>query len=220
MKMLKSILLQDNSPPIGKFTNHNKLNTSIMKQTFLFLILATSFLTAKSQLNKGNWLVGGTGKFYSYNSEYSSATYNTEAKYTQIDLSPSVGYFVIDKLAFGLRPTFSSIKGKVIFPGGLSTNVQRYWIGPFSRYYFLNNENNYNIVADLSYQFGFFGGGLAKGHLSTFSALAGPVIYFNTSVGIEFLLGYSYSKEDVEQGNKEIRKGFQIGIGLQIHLEK
>ena len=66
MKMLKSILLQDNSPPIGKFTNHNKLNTSIMKQTFLFLILATSFLTAKSQLNKGNWLVGGTGKFYSY----------------------------------------------------------------------------------------------------------------------------------------------------------
>ena len=220
MKTRKQQIGRDNSPPIGSFIKHNKLNTSIMKQLFLFLTLATSFLTAKSQLTKGNWLVGGTGKFYSYISENSSVTYNTEAKYTQIDLSPSIGYFVIDKLAFGLRPTFSSITGKVTSAGGLSTNVQRYWIGPFSRYYFLNNENNYNIVGDLSYQFGFFGGGLAKGKLSTFSALAGPVIYFNATVGIEFLLGYSYSKEEVEQGNKEIRKGFQLGIGLQIHLEK
>lgn len=190
-----------------------------MKQLIFLFFLFFLASSAKSQLDKGIWLVGGTGKFYSYNSAYTSAAYSNEAKYTQIDISPSVGYFVIDKLAFGLRPTFSSIKGKVISTGGLSTNVQRYWIGPFGRYYFLHPDKEYNIVTDLSYQFGFLNAGGQKGNLNNFSALAGPVIYFNSNVGIEFLLGYSYSKEDVEQANKEIRKGFQIAIGFQIHLE-
>lgn len=187
--------------------------------TFSFLFLSIS-LSTWSQLDKGNFLVGGSGKFYSYNSTNSSSNYNIESKYTQIDLSPVIGYFVIDKLAFGLKPTLSSIKGKVTDVGGGSTNVQRYLIGPFGRYYFLDKDNKYNFVTDLSYQFGSFGGGLAKGKLATFSALAGPVLYFNTTVGIEFLFGYSYSKEDVEQANKEIRKGFQTSIGFQIHLEK
>ena len=191
-----------------------------MKLSFLFLLFATSFLTATSQLTKGNWLVGGTGKFYAYNASFSSATYNTEAKYTQIDLSPSVGYFVIDKLVFGLRPTFSSIKGKVTSSGGLSTNVQRYWIGPFGRYYFLEKDNPYNIVTDVSYQFGLLNAYGQKGNLANFSALVGPVVYFNSSVGIEFLLGYSYSKENLENATKEIKRGFQVAVGFQIHLEK
>ncbi len=191
-----------------------------MKTLSTFITLLVISLTTKSQIDKGIWLVGGTGKFYSYNSEYTSAIYSNEAKYTQIDLSPSVGYFVTDKLAFGIKPTFSSIKGKVTSTGGGITNVQRYWIGPFTRYYLLNASNNYNIVTDVSYQLGLFNAGGQEGKLSTFSALIGPVIYFNTSIGLEFLLGYSYSKEDVEQANKEIRKGFQIGIGFQIHLEK
>jgi len=50
--------------------------------------------------------------------------------------------------------------------------------------------------------------------------LAGPVIYFNSSVGLEVLLGYSSSLEDVENANKEVRKGFQVAVGFQIHLEK
>jgi hypothetical protein len=61
-----------------------------------------------------------------------------------------------------------------------------------------------------------------KGSINTFSASAGPVIYFNSSVGMEFLLGY-YSRKEVIQQNGDIinhQKGFQIGIGFQIHLEK
>ncbi len=190
-----------------------------MKPIFLILLFALTFKSF-SQLSKNTWLVGGNAKFYSYNSEYSSPTYNSTAKYTQIDLSAPIGYFVADKLAFGIKSTLSSTKGKVTSTGGLSTNIQRYWIGPYGRYYLLDKEQQYNIVTDASYQFGFFGGGLLKGNLSTFSASAGPVIYFNTTVGFEFLLGYSYSKEDIKQRSKEIRKGFQLGIGLQIHLEK
>jgi hypothetical protein len=192
-----------------------------MKQFFLVLLLvATSFLAAKSQLAKGTWLVGGTGKFYTYNDKTSSSTFFTEARYTQIDISPSVGYFVIDKLAFGLKPTFSSLKGKVINPGGPITNGQRYWIGPFGRYYFLEQDKQYNIVTDISYQVGIYNASGQRGNLSNFFASIGPVIYFNTSLGMEFLLGYNYTKEDVEAANKIITKGFQIAVGFQIHLEK
>jgi hypothetical protein len=187
---------------------------------FILLLFITISSQTFSQLTKNTWLVGGNAKFYSYNSEYSSPTYNSTAKYTQIDLSAPLGYFIADKVALGIKPTFSSNKGEVTSAGGGKTNVQRYLVGPFGRYYWLNKDQQYNIVTDASYQFGFFGGGLLNGSLSTFSASAGPVIYFNTTVGVEFLLGYSYSKEDVKDGSNEVRKGFQIGIGLQIHLEK
>jgi len=81
-----------------------------MKKIVLSLFLFVSFLTAKSQLSKGNWLVGGTGKLYSFNENYNSFPppgYNTEWKYTNIDLSASVGYFLADKITLGLRPGFS-----------------------------------------------------------------------------------------------------------------
>lgn len=218
MKTQNCQLLRDHSHPFY-FLFCKPLDQPVMKKLFVSLSLITFSLAAQSQITQGNWLAGGTGKFYSYTSAYSSATYSNEASYTQIDLSPNVGYFVVDNLAFGIRPTFSSIKGKVTTTGGLSTNVQRYWIGPFGRYYFLEPDKQFNILTDISYQYGFFGG-ISKGKLGTFSALAGPVAYFNSSVGLEFLLGYSYSKEDVEGYQKETRKGFQIAVGFQIHLEK
>lgn len=185
------------------------------------LIILTIFLikAANGQITKGNWLLGGTGNFYTYTATYTSPDYSNEASYTQINLSPNIGYFVADKLAFGVRPTFSSIKGEVTTPGGGRTNTQRYWIGPFARYYFMKPDKQVNILTDISYQYGFYGGG-PEGKLSTFSAMVGPVVYFNSSVGMEFLLGYSSSLEDVESFQKETKKGFQIGIGFQIHLEK
>jgi hypothetical protein len=154
MKTMKANLMHGHSPPLCIFIRNIKPTS--MKPTFLlFLLLVTSFFTAHSQLDQGTWLAGGTGKFYSYTSDYSSAAYSNTAKYTQIDLSPNIGYFIIDKLAFGLKPTFSSIKGKVTTIGGLSTNVQRYWIGPFARYYFLDAEksNQYCCGCKLSVWF-------------------------------------------------------------------
>jgi hypothetical protein len=50
--------------------------------------------------------------------------------------------------------------------------------------------------------------------------MTGPVIFFNTSVGMEFLFGYSSNIENVKELYKNSLKGFQIGIGIQIHLEK
>jgi len=193
----------------------------LLLKTLVFLsIFSTFFFNATGQTTKGNWLVGGSGSFYSYNNQYTSAAYSNEAEYTRIDISANVGYFVADKVAMGLRPTFTSFAGRVTSTGGGITSGQRYFFGPFGRYYFLNTDKQTNILADVSYQFGLSNAGGLKGNLSAFSVMAGPVIYFNSSVGMEFLLGYKYSKDDIEDASLEIRKGFQVTVGFQIHLEK
>ena len=48
------------------------------------------------------------------------------------------------------------------------------------------------------------------------SFFAGPVFYFNESVGLEFTVGYSTTKSFQIKGNKSIL----MGLGIQFHLEK
>jgi hypothetical protein len=102
----------------------------------LLLILCSSL--AHAQLEQGTWLVGGSGSYSNFTALNSGTNYSTDSKYTQISLSPYLGIFILNKFAIGLLPTFSSVKGKVTSTGGLSTNFQRYRIGPFVRYYILN----------------------------------------------------------------------------------
>lgn len=192
-----------------------------MKLLFIFCLIVASYFTANSQINKGYWLLGGGGEFYSYTSRYTSTAYNSDAKYNKIDLSSNIGYFIKDRLAIGMRPAFSSYKGETI-PGGIRTNIQRFWIGPFSRYYLLKTGKQVNLLTDISYQYGILNsddpGKLNQ--LNQFSAMVGPVVYLNNNIGIEFLLGYSSSMEEWEGIQKETNKGLQIKIGFQIHLKK
>lgn len=151
-----------------------------MKKILLFsaaVFLCTISTTA--QLTKGNWLVGGSGSFYSYSEDYSTTTFNQAAKYTNIDIAASVGYFIIDKFTIGLRPSFSSYKGKVVSASvgsGGSTNSYRVAIGPFARYYFLKIDKQFNVLTDIGYQFGINNwqdGYPAKGKYNSFSLMGG-----------------------------------------------
>jgi len=47
-------------------------------------------------------------------------------------------------------------------------------------------------------------------------------VFFNTSVGLELLLGYYHRKEVIKENEEFVtnQKGFQISIGFAIHLEK
>jgi len=188
----------------------------------LFIILTTLTFQSFGQLANGNWLVGGTGNFLSSKNTYTSPTFSSSSDRVDIKISPNIGYFIIDKFAAGLRSSYTKSKGVVNGPGGLNTNENRFEIGPFVRYYFLDAQKSYNVLTDLSYQHGFYWFTPTKGNINTFSASAGSVIYFNSSVGLEFLLGY-YSRKEVIRQNGDIinqQKGFQVGIGFQIHLEK
>jgi hypothetical protein len=52
--------------------------------------------------------------------------------------------------------------------------------------------------------------------------MAGPEVFFNSAVGLEVLLGYKSSAEDINNAPhaySDKRKGFQVIVGFQIHLE-
>ncbi len=191
------------------------------------LCLAFSFLatTVYCQLDRGNWIVGGSGSFNTYHRDFHTPTYTVIYKNTDITISPSVGYFLIDKLALGVRPSYllqkQEDRGSTGIANGGKGNISWLELGAFGRYYLLNKDNNYNIVSDISYHYGLQSNfGSNTGHSNSFKALAGPVLYFNSSTGIELLVGYSSRREFYNDGNRNLNKGFLTTIGFQIHLEK
>jgi hypothetical protein len=184
-----------------------------MKKFILLLLPACiSFNIANSQITKNNWLVGGTGRL-----SFQKETLNSsDVKGFKIDLSPNVGYFFVDKFAGGIRARLAY--DKVKFRGGVSKTTQL-GIGPFLRYYFLESGKRVNLFAETAYQYlnNSGNGGITSNSANTFTFSAGPVLYFNTSVGIEFTVNYElYNTKDANTSAKT----FFLGIGFQIHLEK
>ena len=199
-----------------------------MKILFAFISVFIFSLSSVAQITKGIWLVGGFGSFYSYNEDYSTPTYSQTAKIRIIDISASVGYFFVDKFAAGLRPYLSTYNSKVTrtsVGGGAPTYGFQIAIGPFARYYFLNKEKPFNILADIGYQFGVnkIQKTSEKGNFNTFSVMGGTEVFFNSTASIEILLGYRQRIESIENSpgayNRN-KKGLQASIGFTLHLEK
>lgn len=179
---------------------------------FILLTVFSSFFNygANSQITQGNWLVGGNATFSKLQS---SSTAAAQFKQTNFQINPLVGYFLKDKFVVGLNPSLLYGSNSV---GNSNTIIK---IGPFMRYYFLDPENIFNLFAQSNYSYGSITGkGQHLGQrLNSFSFSGGPVLYFNTSVGLEFILSYSTTKVIGFSGtNNEL----SFGIGFQIHLEK
>lgn len=189
-----------------------------MKRLFIAFVLTFIFHSSYSQLTTGNWLVGGSGSYFSSKSTFNSPSFSQESDGFDLSVSPNVGYFLLDRFAVGLSPTFSWSKFKD--NSGANSNIKRFLIGPFARYYFLNTDKPYNILVASAYQYGTYSFKPTKGNIQNFSAAVGSVIFFNSSVGLEFTIGYSSRIEDIRDSYKTTQKGLQVGIGLQIHLQK
>lgn len=221
MKTINTKLVRFNGPPFRKL-HFFQIKINKMKHTITPLLLFLC-INVNAQLNKGTWLVGGSGSFKSSATESYGTTYSKTSDRLEIAMSPNVGYFVMDKLALGLKGSFTKHKEEVNGPGGLYTNMNRFYVGPFARYYFLEKDKQFNLLADIGYQYGRVDfKPILKGNITNFNAAVGPVIYFNTSVGLEFLVGYYSMKETQKQPGYEYtdkQSGFQMSIGFQIHLE-
>jgi len=184
-------------------------------KTIIILAAALLYLNqANSQTTKGHWLLGG-------NVNFSLTTYKSEAGQTNtgyvFQANPNVGYFIVDKFAIGLKAGIgreaSKGTGTAIFSKFTDANF-----GPFVRYYLLSTENQFNILIEGAYQKGFIkGDSPRKTFKNTFSFAVGPVIYFNSTAGLEFLIGYSSSKYVGFAGSNGT---IQFGLGIQFHLEK
>jgi hypothetical protein len=207
-----------------------------MKIFRLFIAIALFFtIYSFGQLDKKTWLVGGTGSFDSYKrNETFALTGNgenieIERSIKEMEFSPKVGYFVINKLALGVGISYISEKSesKTITgnASGLDSKTHSFYVGPFARYYLLNKDKPFNILTEANYQIGSLSQSDSpdtKGKLSRFSILVGPEIYFNSSVGMNLLVGYTNSKRDMNDNRyvSNSTRGFQIAIGLQIYLQK
>ncbi len=198
-----------------------------MKHCILFSIWISLAIKSTAQLDKKNLLIGGSGSISSSIVNYTSTANNFKEKNSQIEISPSFGYFLVDKFAMGLKSTFYSLNTKITEPlNGGKTNYKRFTVGPFARYYLLDIDKQFNILTQLSYQSGILSqrGALKEnGKINEFSFLAGPEVFFNSSVGLEVLLGYKMSTEKLVNSQspfKDERRGLQVSIGFQYHLEK
>lgn len=156
-------------------------------------------------------MLGGVISYASTN--YNSVNYGAPHTSYNLQVRPNVGFFLIDKLAAGIKIGIGKIGDK-----GLRTSYSDFNFGPFCRYYLLNSEKNVNVIAEGGYLYGFEKGTTPeKISKSTFTLSAGPVVYFNTVVGLEFLMSYSTYKFSSIKGSNNT---FMVGLGLQVHLER
>ena len=182
-------------------------------KTLKTIAIAFLFFTisANAQITKGNWMVGGSANFNSTSYESTSnGGSSSEGKGIGVTIYPTFGYFIADKLALGLSPSFGYSKTE----GGNA--YTSYGAGPFVRYYLLKPEKMINVLTHIGYSYG------TDNSNSTSNILnfkAGPAIFLNSSVALELTLSYNISQLTSDSSSATY-KSFNIGFGFQIHLEK
>lgn len=191
-----------------------------MKKICLLLLLGQISILSYSQLDKKTWLVGGVGNLSS-----TKNTFRTDNDYQEFDqfsltISPNIGYFISDKFVAGLSQNLGWFTAEVTTSGGIKNNNIRYDLGPFLRYYFLDEEKPFNVFADVNYTVGIFKRNDVKGTRNATSFRIGSAIFFNESIALEITGGYNSNKEKIPSFTISSQKGLIMGIGIQIHLFK
>lgn len=187
-----------------------------MKNTILIFTVLLAGYTASAQINKGQFLVGGNAAF--------SSNDNTGQKTSQLNLSPNVGYFFINKLAGGVKLNLGYNKSEMY---GVKNTGSNYGISPFVRYYFLPASSKVNLIAEASYGWGRSKDKApdftTKSTYNGYSFLVGPTFFITPNIAIEVTGGYTGNRyrdksENLNINSKSKERLFQAGIGFQIHL--
>lgn len=194
-------------------TLKNKKGAKTLKKIQILLLILITF-SANAQITKGNWLVGGNASF-SYDSHKTTNDLgNTRYSSFNLELSPNVGYFFVDKLAGDARISYNQNFSEESTSSSDSSTLS---VDPFVRFYFLPTEQNFNIFGESSYKF------YLKNEYSdikTFSVKAGATYFVNHSVGYELALQYLNSNFDNSFNSSGTINTIMLSFGVQIYLEK
>lgn len=186
-----------------------------MKKTILLLLICFAFKSSFAQLEKGNWLVGGSGSFSSEKYNYETSN----SKTTNLNLSPTIGYFFANKLVGGLKPIYSY---QIIADNSEFSNnseINELGISAFLSYYLLKKTEPFNFFTQIDYGYLWqkYSSSNSEDSQNSYEITGGPVYFVNQSIGINLFLGYSIKNlRNVEYKEKR----FFTGIGFQIHLTK
>jgi hypothetical protein len=172
-----------------------------MKKTFIALSMLIVSATSFAQIDKASWLVGGNLDYQS-----SKVASITTSSFT---FSPNIGYFLVDKLAGGVRAQFLS--SKVSGEEAITHNN----IGPFLRYYFLQKNGKTNLFLDGNFSFGstsVLGTSVSN---TSYGFNVGPAFFLNKHTALEITLGYDALKAETDD---VWTNAIKFGVGFQIHL--
>jgi len=174
--------------------------------TFMLIVIAGH--TTQAQFNQGRILLGGNVNFSSMKDEtVQTGLSNTSSTKTQFQLTPKVGYFVIDNLAIGADVALSTVSGV-----GNSTTLLA---GPFVRYYIKG------LFVEGEYNFGSGKNGDIKSSTNAWLGGIGYAAFLNDHVAIEPTVAYtSNSIHYTNPTHNATIAGFVVGVGLQIYLGK
>lgn len=165
---------------------------------------ATSANVADDAISRGNWIVGASIASTGYN--FSTDTYS-------FLVNPKAGYFFGENIVLGSE----LILGLQAFDGG--TNFQ-YGITPFVRYYYTQGGGpSGRIFQEVAV--GLSGSSIKDSEddepLSFLAGVRfGYAHFVARNVAIEPVLGYTYSKADIDTSTGS--GGLAISLGLQIYL--
>lgn len=185
----------------------------------IFAILLT--VTAFAQFtNQGTFLIGGSSNlglnFLSRKSKLGSGDFQDGPKTTSFNISPQLGYFIIDNLAIGGTLDFSSSKEE---DDTFTYTESSVFVGPFVRYYFdkLYAEGNFGVGSAKSD----FGGSENKSSLSGWNIAAGYALLLSDAVALEPQIGYaSVSAKNNDSDITSRNSGLFVNLSLFVYLSK
>ena len=183
-----------------------------MKRVSLFVIAVILTSVIHAQIEKKTWMIGGNGSFRKWKS-----TGSFGGTGSVMNVNVNVGHFFIDKLVAGARLNYGMARNNTA--GTPTTSQSTYGGGPFARYYFFPDNQPFNLVvdADIRWKTSNLNGKRVKGSTTEYSFNAGPVLFFNPSVGLELLVGYSHWSNS---SNKITESSINVSIGLHAYLVK
>jgi hypothetical protein len=194
-----------------------------MKRT-LFYVLLTIYCPqilsqGFDQIQKGNYLAGGTLSGFYEQREILDFNYQYE-----LDINPTIGYFIINRLLVGITPSTSVIWSKSYIKGPYNKEYF-FELSPLVRYYFwkrmfISFEPGYIIGNFKSTNYD----SNTKGY--SFNQGIGYDFFLKEDIAIEIGYYYYHSKQTIDEkyetlsplGIDLITNKFKINIGIQIIL--
>jgi hypothetical protein len=193
-----------------------------MKQLLLLTTITLFSISAFSQLNKKQFLVGGSIAYDTYKT--TDYDFHKE-KHRDLQLSSGVGYFILNKLAIGADIEFYSYKLESLTEDHRQSISNTLYFSPFVCYYFFPKNNKLNFFGKIEYNYGtskskFLSDSIiydfsSKTTSTGFSYSIGPVFFISPIVALELSLSYNISKD--KNGYIDANSFF-AGLGFQIHL--
>lgn len=195
--------------------------------TLAFLLVGNALFAQFTA--RGNFIMGASLGFSAATSKVTdgSSTSNPDSPASsQFNVTPKVGYMVIDNLALGigLDYTFSRQKSTL----DQETNDSDLLFGPFTRYYAMLGEDK-AFFFELNFGFGNSSNNSPTQNIQTniFAVGVGPgfTIFSDDAIGLEALVKYNFSRSKfntdingVQSKTVTLSNQFDLSLGIQFYF--